>query len=109
MKNLNKKLGYNGNGVVHCFDCSKNMLDEVLETGWEVSVNALSFQKQKRIDVMKEIPIEKLHFEADCPCGGVKRSDVSFKLLDNKFMGVKPEKYQKINKLQNEINICKYH
>ncbi|KAL7720722.1 Hydrolase TatD family protein [Entamoeba marina] len=108
MKNLNKELGYNGNGVVHCFDGSKNMLDEVLEAGWEVSVNALSFQTQERIDVMKEIPLEKLHFETDCPYCGVKRSDVSFKLLDNKFMGVKPEKYQKdkqVTRRNEPVNI----
>lgn len=56
-------------GVVHCFSGSKEMAKEIIKLGMYIGLNGVATFKnaRKSLEVVKEIPIEKLVLETDCP------------------------------------------
>ncbi|MDY4608718.1 MAG: TatD family hydrolase, partial [Eubacterium sp.] len=56
-------------GVVHCFSGSKEMAREVIKIGMYIGLNGVATFKnaRKSLEVVKEIPIERLVLETDCP------------------------------------------
>lgn len=56
-------------GVVHCFSGSKEMAKEVVRLGMYIGLNGVVTFKnaRKSLEVVKEIPIERLVLETDCP------------------------------------------
>lgn len=56
-------------GVVHCFSGSKEMAKEIIKMGMYIGLNGVvTFQNaRKSLEVVKEIPIERLVLETDCP------------------------------------------
>lgn len=71
-------------GVLHCFSGSKEMAKEIIKLGMYIGLNGVvTFSNaRKSLEVVKEIPIERLVLETDCPylapvpCRG-KRNDSS--------------------------------
>jgi len=62
-----KKDGKMPKGVFHCFDGSKKYLKQVLEWGFWVSFTGNITYVPDRARVAKEVPLEKLLLETDCP------------------------------------------
>lgn len=56
-------------GVVHCFSGSKEMAREIIKLGMYIGLNGVvTFNNaRKSLEVVKEIPIERLVLETDCP------------------------------------------
>lgn len=56
-------------GVVHCFSGSKEMAKEIIRLGMYIGLNGVVTFKnaRKSLEVVKEIPIERLVLETDCP------------------------------------------
>lgn len=56
-------------GVVHCFSGSKEMAKEIIKLGMYIGLNGVvTFNNaRKSLEVAKEIPIERLVLETDCP------------------------------------------
>lgn len=56
-------------GVVHCFSGSKEMAREIIKLGMYIGLNGVTTFKnaRKSLEVVKEIPIERLVLETDCP------------------------------------------
>ncbi|MCC8072935.1 MAG: TatD family hydrolase [Clostridiales bacterium] len=56
-------------GVVHCFSGSKEMAREIIGLGMYIGLNGVvTFTNaRKSLEVVKEIPIERLVLETDCP------------------------------------------
>lgn len=72
-------------GVVHCFSGSKEMAKEIMKLGMYIGLNGVATFKnaRKSLEVVKEIPIERLVLETDCPYLAPephrgKRNDSSF-------------------------------
>lgn len=59
----------NPKGVVHCFSGSKEMAKEIIRLGMYIGLNGVATFKnaRKSLEVAKEIPIERLLLETDCP------------------------------------------
>lgn len=73
------------NGVLHCFSGSKEMAKELVKQGMYIGLNGVATFKnaRKSLEVVKEIPIERLVLETDCPYLAPephrgKRNDSSF-------------------------------
>lgn len=72
-------------GVLHCFSGSKEMAKEIIKLGMYIGLNGVVTFKnaRKSLEVVKEIPLERLVLETDCPylapepCRG-KRNDSSY-------------------------------
>lgn len=56
-------------GVLHCFSGSKEMAKEIIRLGMYIGLNGVVTFKnaRKSLEVVKEIPIERLVLETDCP------------------------------------------
>lgn len=56
-------------GVLHCFSGSKEMAKEIIKLGMYIGLNGVATFKnaKKSLEVVKEIPIERLVLETDCP------------------------------------------
>lgn len=56
-------------GVLHCFSGSKEMAKEVISLGMYIGFNGVATFKnaRKSLEVAKEIPIERIVLETDCP------------------------------------------
>ena len=56
-------------GVLHCFSGSKEMAKEVIKLGMYIGMNGVVTFKnaRKSLEVIKEIPLERLVLETDCP------------------------------------------
>lgn len=57
------------NGVLHCFSGSKEMAREIIKLGMYIGLNGVvTFQNaRKSLEVVKEIPLDRLVLETDCP------------------------------------------
>ena len=56
-------------GVVHCFSGSREMAREIIKIGMYIGLNGVvTFNNaRKSLEVVKEIPLERLVLETDCP------------------------------------------
>lgn len=56
-------------GVLHCFSGSKEMAREIIKLGMYIGLNGVATFKnaRKSLEVVREIPIERLVLETDCP------------------------------------------
>jgi TatD DNase family protein len=56
-------------GVFHCYSGSVEMANELIEMGFYISIpGTITFKNAKKVkDVVKNIPIEKMLIETDCP------------------------------------------
>lgn len=56
-------------GVLHCFSGSKEMAREIIKLGMYIGLNGVATFKnaRKSLEVVREIPIERLVIETDCP------------------------------------------
>lgn len=56
-------------GVLHCFSGSKEMAREIVKQGMYIGLNGVVTFKnaRKSLEVVKEIPLERLVLETDCP------------------------------------------
>ncbi len=56
-------------GVLHCFSGSKEMAKEIIKLGMYIGLNGVATFKnaRKSLEVVKEIPLERLVLETDCP------------------------------------------
>lgn len=65
MKEYGKGLG----GIIHCFSYSKEMAKEYVKMGFFIGVGGVvTFKNGKKLkEIVKEIPLEKIVLETDCP------------------------------------------
>ena len=68
LKEKKEKLGgkERGSGVIHCFTGGKKDAREYLELGFYIGLNGIIF-KMDLEGAIKEIPLERLLLETDCP------------------------------------------
>jgi TatD DNase family protein len=97
-------------GVFHCYSGSVEMAREVLANNFYISVGgAVTFKNAKRIiEVVKEIPEEKLLIETDCPYMTPepfrgKRNDSSYiKLVAEKIAEIRGTSFERIASITSE-------
>ena len=60
---------YKPQGVMHCFSGSAEMAKEIIKLGMYIGLNGVVTFKnaRKSLEVVKEIPLDKLLLETDCP------------------------------------------
>ena len=60
---------YKPKGVMHCFSGSKEMAKEIVSLGMYIGLNGVVTFKnaRKSLEVVREIPLERLVLETDCP------------------------------------------
>lgn len=62
-------------GLVHSFAGSKAEMLQLVELGFDISVNGVSFRSDEQIEMVKHIPLDKLQLETDAPWCEVLEKD----------------------------------
>ncbi|KAF6831831.1 deoxyribonuclease tatd [Colletotrichum musicola] len=71
-------------GLVHSFVGTAAQMQELVGMGLHVSVNGFSFQDRESLEMVREIPLEKLQIETDAPWGEIPaNSEVAKRYLAN--------------------------
>ncbi|XP_050295866.1 deoxyribonuclease TATDN1 isoform X2 [Anthonomus grandis grandis] len=88
---------YKFKGVVHSFDGNLEEAKKFIDLGYFIGLNGCSLKTQENLDTVKNLPIEKLMIETDCPWCEVRPTHPGYKFIleeNKKFPSVKKEKWQ---------------
>jgi len=85
---------------VHSFTGTATELRSVLDLGYHVGVNGCSMKTEENLEIVKQIPLERMCIETDCPYCEIRKSSAAYKYLDQNDM---PEQLnsKKFNTLQD--------
>ncbi|KAJ3319000.1 hypothetical protein HDV06_006751 [Boothiomyces sp. JEL0866] len=86
---------YNIKGVVHSFDGNLADMQELVGMGLYIGINGCSLKTQENLNVVKEIPIDKLLVETDAPWCDIRPTHASHKYTTlSPFQSKKKEKFE---------------
>ncbi|KAK1143389.1 hypothetical protein N8T08_006717 [Aspergillus melleus] len=54
-------------GLVHSFTGSREEMRQLVDLGLDISVNGVCFRTEEQLDMVRHIPLERLHLETDAP------------------------------------------
>lgn len=87
---------YNMTGVVHSFDGTIEEANKFLDLGFYIGLNGCSLKTEKNLETVKDLPIDKILIETDCPWCEIRPTHASYKYVsqDNLIKNaVKKEKW----------------
>ncbi|KAJ5191033.1 Deoxyribonuclease Tat-D [Penicillium cinerascens] len=85
-------------GLVHSFTGTIEEMERLVALGLDIGINGCSMKTQENLDVVKELPLERLQIETDGPWCEIRPSHASAKFLigaPELPKSVKKEKWQK--------------
>lgn len=81
-------------GVVHSFTGDLEEMKELVEMNLFIGINGCSLKTEENLEVVKQIPVDRIMLETDCPYCDIRNSHASAKYVDTKFPQIKKkEKY----------------
>eukprot|EP00980_Cylindrotheca_fusiformis_P000806 scaffold197_cov129-Cylindrotheca_fusiformis.AAC.3 len=91
-------------GVVHSFDGTLELAKEFIEMGLYIGLNGCSLKTEDNLLVAKELPLDKILLETDCPYCDIKATHASFEFVKTKFDSKTYKKFElgKMVKGRNE-------
>lgn len=86
-------------GLVHSFTGSLEEMRSLVDLGLDIGINGCSLKTEENVEVVREIPLERLQIETDGPWCEMRPSHVSAKFLGDDAppvpKAVKKEKWSK--------------
>ena len=81
-------------GVVHSFDDSLELAQQFMDLGLYIGINGCSLKKEENLKVVKEIPLDKLLLETDCPWCDIRATHAGSGFIKTKFNTKTEKKYE---------------
>ncbi|CAG9804555.1 unnamed protein product [Chironomus riparius] len=85
-------------GVVHTYDGSLEHAKILISMGFYIGLNGCSLKSEANLEVVKELPNDKIMLETDSPWCEIRQSHASSKFIKTKFETVKKQNKQKWQK-----------
>ncbi|KAL9188957.1 hypothetical protein ACHAXT_011447 [Thalassiosira profunda] len=82
-------------GIVHSFDERIDVARQFLSLGLYIGINGCSLKTADNIEVVKQIPLERLILETDCPWCDVRPSHASFEHVQTTYPTKKEKQYSR--------------
>jgi len=105
--NRNKESVVSG-GVVHSFTGSLDELNRILnETSFYIGINGCSLKTKENLEVVKEVPLERIMIETDCPWCEIKATHAGYSMIKTTFPTKKdPKKWAEGHCVKNRSEPC---
>lgn len=85
-------------GVVHSFDGSLESARMFMDLGFHIGINGCSLKTEENLQVVKELPLDRMMIETDAPWCEIRPSHAGHKYLESKAFAdiptVKKEKWK---------------
>jgi len=82
-------------GVVHSFDGSLEDANKFIALGFFIGLNGCSLRTEDNLEVVRQLPEDRILLETDAPWCGIKASHAGHKFVESKWDEVKkPEKWE---------------
>ncbi|KAK6908928.1 hypothetical protein I203_102934 [Kwoniella mangroviensis CBS 8507] len=103
-----KHIGWStkwGGGVVHSFTGTENEMKELVNMGLYIGINGCSLKIKENIEVVKQIPLDRLLLETDAPWCSITSSHESHKYLPHTDSGCFIERVNKPDKWKDGMGV----
>ena len=82
-------------GVVHSFDDTLDLALSFIELDLYIGINGCSLKKEDNLKVLKDIPLDKILLETDCPWCDIRQSHASYQYVQTKFETKNEKKFER--------------
>ena len=76
-------------GVVHSFTGTMEQMKRLVQLDLFIGINGCSLKTKENVEVVRQIPLDKIMLETDCPWCTIKPSHYSFQFLEEKLQELK--------------------
>ena len=90
---LKEKIHARAGGVVHSFDDTLELAQQFMELGLYIGLNGCSLRTDANLQVAKDIPLDKLMLETDCPWCDIRATHAGYNHVQTKFPTKSEKKY----------------
>ena len=90
---LGRNRGKFSRGMVHCFTGSASELQALLKMDLFIGVTALSFRTEENLEMVKQIPLEKLLIATNGPFSSMNPNFAGFEFVKTQFKTSEKEDY----------------
>jgi TatD DNase family protein len=85
-------------GVVHTYDGTIENARRLIALGFHIGLNGCSLKNEANLEVVKQLPNDKIMLETDAPWCEIRSTHASSKFVKTKFETVKKQQKQKWQK-----------
>ena len=79
-------------GVVHSFTGTSSELQQIIDLDLFVGLNGCSLKTEANLEVVKQVPLDRLLLETDCPYCGISSTHAGYKYVSTKYPSVRKDK-----------------
>lgn len=80
-------------GVVHSFTGTQEEMLAYVQLGLYIGINGCSLKTQDNIEVVKNVPLDRLMLETDCPYCEIRSTHAGFGFVESKWQARDKKKY----------------
>lgn len=90
-----KNLWESAGGVVHSFSGTQSEMEQIIDLGLDIGINGCSLKTEENLNVVRNIPLHRMHLETDAPWCEIKQTHASFRHIFSPVPEAvkKPEKF----------------
>lgn len=94
-------------GVVHSFDGTVEEAKMFIGLGFHIGINGCSLKTARNLEVVRQLPLDRIHLETDAPWCGIRPSHAGAQFVSTRFPEVrKPDKWQQGSCVKGRCEPC---